>query len=365
MKRMLIGLLIAALCLTGFAAAECDAAVVCNIENGSYVIRIPDPNGDLGWLADDMAQDDSVVRLASEELVDDQFVVRYDPTGDGDVSVHVKHYTGIACDRMYGWDLRVEGGAVVDATGGSYTESGDPSESDPFLIGEWMENDAPFAQMSITKNEGGRGWDVEIASPMTHGAYIFKTTIYYDCELNAFVYDKGKFWDVPITDSEEEVELGEAKVAGTTGRFAFTGDPENPILSWSDDQTDGEERFFERAKDAQGDPYPGEWVSSRATMEIVADGDGYDVAIHWGSSYCESAEWVYEDCLYDEVSGGLSSFEVGVKTDVTYGENGDVVESREVYNDGAATFIINEEGKLVWTDFKETPGENEVTFERK
>lgn len=113
-----------------------------------------------------------------------------------------------------------------------------------------------------------------------------------------------------------------------------------------------------------GDAYLGEWVSGRATMKIVADGDGYDVSIRWGSSYCEDAVWVYEGCLYDDVSGGLSSFEVGVKTDVTYGENGEVISSKELYNDGAAAFVINEESKLVWTDFKETPGENEVTFER-
>ncbi len=364
MKKTLIGLLIAALCLTGFAVAGGNEAVVCDIENGRYIIRIPDPTGDLGWVADEMAQDDSVVKLAGAELVDDHFVVQYAPTGDGDVSVYVKHYTGIACDRMFGWDLRVEGGAVVEANGGSYTESGDPSDSDPYLIGEWMEKDVQFTQMTITKNEDGRGWDVEIASPMTHGAYIFKTTIYYDCELHAFVYDKGKYWDVPITDSEEEVELGEAKVAGTTGRFTFAGDPENLILSWYDDQTDGQEIFFERVEAVNGDAYPGEWVSDRATMEIVADGDGYDVSIHWAGSYNESSEWVYDGCLYDDVSGGLSSFEIGVKTDVTYGENGEIVSSREKYNDGAAAFVINDEGKLVWTDFKETPGENEVTFER-
>ena len=63
---------------------------------------------------------------------------------------------------------------------------------------------------------------------------MFKTTVQFDCELNAFVYDKGKFWEVPITDSDEEVELGEAAVAGTTGQFAFVDD-ENLALEWYDD----------------------------------------------------------------------------------------------------------------------------------
>lgn len=66
-----------------------------------------------------MAQDDSIVKLYSAELVEDTFVVRYDPVGDGDVTVAVRHYTGIACDELYTFDLHVEGGAVTEEVSGS------------------------------------------------------------------------------------------------------------------------------------------------------------------------------------------------------------------------------------------------------
>ena len=244
MKKLFAVLLtLALLCgLAAFAEAGDAAGTVvnCAIEDGSYVIRISDESGDLGWLADDMSQDDSVVKLGRAELEDGAFVVRYDPVGDGDIAVSVKHYLGVACDEAFTWDLSVKDGAVRECTGGSHTASPDEAEQDALLSGEWLERETQFTQMTVEKNEG-RGWNVEAVSPMTHGAYVFKTTIYYDCDLDSFVYDKGKFWNVPITDGEEETELGEAAVAGTVGSFAFTGDADDLCLVWHDDQTPEQE----------------------------------------------------------------------------------------------------------------------------
>ena len=247
MKKWLVLLMAAALCAVGFAAfaEEVETGLEINtlIEDGSFVIQIG-AEGDLGWIADDMAQDDSVVKLAFEDTLEGTYVARYEPVGDGDVTVGVRHYTGIACDHVLTWDLRVADGAVQEVTGGSDTVAVDEAEQDPLLTGEWLEAQTQFTQMTIEKNPE-RGWDVEIAAPMTHGAYIFKTTIYYDCDLKGFVYDKGKFWELPITDSEEEVELGEAMVAGSTGTFVFA-DEQDLRLIWTDDGDPEKTVIFER-----------------------------------------------------------------------------------------------------------------------
>ena len=121
------------------------------------------------------------------------------------------------------------------------------AETDAALIGDW-ETEDQFSRMTIGKNPGGEDWDVEIASPLTHGAYVFKTTIRYDDDLHCFTYNKGKFWDVPITDSDQVPALVEAKVAGTIGTFTFTGDPENPVLTWEDDSRPDEAMVFYRAQ---------------------------------------------------------------------------------------------------------------------
>ena len=120
MKKLFVVILAVALLLCAAALAEeTKAEVKGEIVDGSYVIRIPDENGDLGWLADDMAQDDSVVKLAKAGLEGNEFVIQYDPTGDGEVSVGARHYIGIACNEYLTWDLSVKDGKVTEVTGGS------------------------------------------------------------------------------------------------------------------------------------------------------------------------------------------------------------------------------------------------------
>ena len=237
-------------------AVEEEQTINCLIEEGSFIIQIPTSYKGMNWVADDMAQDDTVVKLYDADVIEDTFVARYDPVGDGDMTVGVRHYVGIACDELYTWDLHVEGGAVTEVTGGSHVGSPEEFEIDPYTTGEWIEQDTGFTQMTIEKNIEN-GWNVEIAAPLTHGAYIFKATIYYDCDREAFVYDKGKFWDVPVTDSEEEGDLGEAKIAGATGSFAFGGDSiENATLTWHDDDSAETDIVFVRAggDDAAAEP---------------------------------------------------------------------------------------------------------------
>lgn len=215
------------------------------IEDGSFVIQIPVEDGDMGWYADDAAGEGGAVKLYDADVVEDTFVARYDAAGDGDATVELRHYyNGFACDQVLTWDLRVADGAVQEVLGGSHAANSADEETDPYLVGEWIEAETQFTRMTVGKNPE-RGWDVEIASPLTHGAYVFKTTIYADCLSGGFVYDKGKFWDVPITE-EEDAELGEAKIAGTAGTFTFAGDEQDLQLVWSDDARPGETVVFER-----------------------------------------------------------------------------------------------------------------------
>lgn len=257
MKKIISMLLVLILALAGVAAlaetagepdaVEEEQTINTLIEAGSFIIQIPVDYKGMNWVADDMAQDDSVVTLYEADVIEDTFVARYDPVGDGDMTVGVRHYAGIACDELFTWDLHVEGGAVTEVIGGSHVASPEEYEIDPYTTGEWIEQDTEITQMTVEKNVES-GWNVEIAAPLTHGAYIFKATIYYDCDREAFVYDKGKFWDAPITDSDAEVDLGEAKIAGATGSFAFGGDSiENATLTWHDDDSEETDIVFVRA----------------------------------------------------------------------------------------------------------------------
>ena len=137
-------------------------------------------------------------------------------------------------------------------------------------------------------------------------------------------------------------------------------------LTWTDfEEAPGEnERVFEKAPAYPESAYEGTWMCDRITLTIEKQDDGITCRVYWGSSASEATEWVYENCRYDEVIGGLSTFENGVRSDVVYGEDGNVVSSDVVYEDGAASFIINHNGKLIWTDYKEPAGFNETLFEK-
>ena len=118
-------------------------------------------------------------------------------------------------------------------------------EADSNLIGDWETSDG-MAAMTIEKNPNDEGWDLEIVSAESHGASVFRTTIRYDVQLHCFSYSEGRFWDAPISDSEETPELGEPKIAGTIGTFTLMNDEEGLQLTWIDDQDPENEVAFRK-----------------------------------------------------------------------------------------------------------------------
>lgn len=245
-----------------------------------------------------------------------------------------------------------------------------PSVAAADYVGEWVECDTQFTQMTIEMNPVA-GLDVEIASPLTHGAYIFKTTLQYDEDQRCFTYNKGKFWAVPITD-EPNPELGEAKIAGTTGTFTFAGDSQNLILTWVDDSQPEKEVRFERAdagKDENEKPMPAEaaafdgvWQCGRVVIAMYWEEEGFKVLIAWGSSAWEQSEWEYS-CYYHSEDNTVVSVPFGTRKEVVFNDSGEIVSMTEKYNDGKAVFSLDGEGKLIWQDQKENAGEG-MRFEK-
>lgn len=236
------------------------------------------------------------------------------------------------------------------------------------FLGKWAEYETQFAQMTVEKNPV-KGWDVEIVSPLTHGAFIFKTTIQYDENQRCYTYNKGKFWDVPVTE-EENPELGEAKIAGTIGTFTLTGDGQIMILTWVDDSQPERKVLFERVDDGETEgsmpagaaAFDGVWQCDRAVIAMFWEEEGFKVLITWGSSAWEETEWEYS-CFYHADNNTVVSMPFGTRNEVVYSDGGDTVSVTEVYNDGEAVFSLDEDGKLIWLDKKENAGEG-MRFEK-
>ena len=250
-KALLSGLAAAAIIMAsafttaGEAEAPDAEEINCLIEEGSYIVQIPVKEDDEGWKVNDMELDESVLKVYSAEVIEDTFVARIDPAADGTATLEIDHYDGIACDRRLTWDLVVEGGEVKECTGGSNEEAPDEESMDAYLSGVWMEDETQFTRMEIARNPE-KGWDVEIISPASHGAYVTRAVVYYDCMTGALIYNNGAVYEVPITDSEES-ELGDPVVENAKGMLKITGDDEENIrLGWTHDD-DNEVIVFVRA----------------------------------------------------------------------------------------------------------------------
>lgn len=349
MKKLLALVLATMMVLAGLAALAEENTINSLVEEGSFIVQIDDPEGDLGWLAE--TKDESIVSIYDADLIEDTYVVRYDPVNDGDTTVTVKHYTGIACDQVYTWDLTVKDKTIVEPTGGSHTASPDPATFDATLIGQWETADG-MATMSITKNPGGSVWDAEINGASSHNGYAFVATIYYDCEKDAFVYDKGKYWELPITDSEEAPALGEPTTAGMSGAFTFSGDEEKPVLTWKGDDEDSIEIEFSKAAAGAAIPedvierFSDTWAADGFSAEIWFDKDEGIVKCAMAlsdGSFCD-----FSSCKYDAESDALV-FEGGVHYNANFNEE-TADHDREVLDSDVKAVFTEKDGKLTCED---------------
>ena len=174
----------------------------------------------------------------------------------------------------------------------------------------------------------------------------------------AYDYDEGTYYVIPVGSSAYfllDVPAGEDGDA-ILARIELMNQNDY-YASMAPEQEEGADDDIPEAG------FEGEWVAGRALLTIEELDDVFYCTVDWGSSATESSNWQYE-CSYDDVSGALSSVENGVRRNLTYGEDGEIAKEEVVFEDGAASFTLNDDGTLTWTNFKETPGQNETVFER-
>ena len=99
--------------------------------------------------------------------------------------------------------------------------------------------------------------------------------------------------------------------------------------------------------------FSSEWADGFTDVRIYAEEDHWRVRITGAGG---STEWDY-CCRYDEAQKMLTTLDTdNVKTEIRIDEEGSEIERKDVYNDGKASFFLNEEGKLIWDDEKEDAG---------
>lgn len=178
---------------------------------------------------------------------------------------------------------------------------------------------------------------------------------YSDCVKKVLTFNE----EGEIVSEVVEYEQG-------SGRVDFL---EFSALSWTDDQeqiADGtvftaDWALYEPAEEneQEASAFLGTWVCGRAALDIAEYLDGYKCVISWADSAAEMGIWDY-DCYFDGTN--LVSNETGVHKVLTYGEDGLLANTEIVFDDGAVSFGIEEDGALTWNEFKEGAGDD-MAFE--
>ena len=174
----------------------------------------------------------------------------------------------------------------------------------------------------------------------------------------AYDYDEGTYYVIPVGSSAYfllDVPAGEDGDA-ILARIELMNQNDY-YASMAPEQEEG------AVDDIPESAFEGQWVAGRGLLTIADLDDVVYCTIVWGTSAAEASTWEYE-CSYDEGSGALTSLETGVRCDLTFGEDGEIAKEEVVFEDGAASFTLNDDGTLTWTNFRETPGQNEIVFER-
>ena len=115
----------------------------------------------------------------------------------------------------------------------------------------------------------------------------------------------------------------------------------------------------------ESEAYLGQWINGDYSLEIThSDKDPNLFLCVVTHTLAEDAyeTWVYDGCAYDDIGAGLSCEMIGVRTEVRV--TGDGTEEKVIFDDGATTFSLNDDGDMLWTDFKVAPGEGDIVFEK-
>lgn len=397
MKKLILAAAItAALIATGCAAssgqssqesasgqAVSSSESASSAQNGEYAISLAVPEGLSGeWRTDDPAtQENNIVKLVSSEMQGNEFVARYEAVNDGETTVNLKHYNGPACDLLYTYTLSVDNGQIAEKGDPVETKAPDDDVIGQFLLGAWVDNEAPYAQLEIAKNPDG-GWDAEAITPASHSGHVYKMTLYYDCDLQRLVYDNGAIYDVPITDSDKG-ELGDPVAADQQGivEVVSTDDGKVRLLWNAEANSEGIDIYFVRpdeiakdfadfqksvlgvADDESGSDdaeaadesgqnplmnFVGPYACDRASMLVECSGQsGASITITWGSSASENSVWtIAGDFDPDTLTVAYSD---AVKTNYVYNNDGSVKSEEVEYSDGSGRIVFHEGEQLSCT----------------
>lgn len=251
----------------------------------------------------------------------------------------------IAALSLMGFALAEAGSAAADAE--AIERFTDTWVDDGVAVEIWFDEDDAAFHCHVVLGDGG-----DVSDVIEYG------TCRYDGERCELVCENGVHTRESYDEAAQDVK-SEVVASGVTATFTYEADK----LIWNDSEDLGGKFELQRLAEAEqqewdeAQAFIGRWGCGRATIDIIGRNDGsYGVEITWGGSAWETAVWTYE-CTYDGVKHQMHNYEPGTKSVVTYGEDGEIASTVVEYEDGEATFTIDDDDLLTWNDAKENAGD--------
>ena len=149
---------------------------------------------------------------------------------EGEDYIRLAHTNGYVVDEYMDFNIRIEGGQIVEENGGSQALPENDEDLAAYVCGNWQDANEGNTFMEITLNpEGGFDGVISDGSGKDGATQIYTFHAFYDVISEAFKYNDGGFHKVAITDGTEEEAAAEetspAEEEAGTGEGLVAFDP--------------------------------------------------------------------------------------------------------------------------------------------
>ncbi len=212
--------------------------VECELQDGVYTIRIEaldtdDP--DFYWTSQWGDKGDaSLVQVLTETDMEDGLAYAGSFLGedgaDGEDTIRLAHTNGFYTDGYLDFDVRVEGGKIVEEVGGSEGYGATGEDLAPTLAGIWEEKDGNLVMKIDPSDDRGLEFVIFDGDKEDGQVAYYTMTAYYDTITETLIYQDGTENILSVTDeSETEAEPGTG-----TGKFGIVLNGDQIAIAWLD-----------------------------------------------------------------------------------------------------------------------------------
>ncbi len=145
---------------------------------------------------------------------------------EGEDYIRLAHTDGYVVDEYMDFNIRIEGGQIVEEIGGSSALPNNDDDLAAYVCGNWQDANEGNTFMEISQNpQGGFDGVISDGSGQDGITQIYTFHANYDVISEAFKYRDGGFHDVAITDGSEEEAPAEEEAEAGTGEGLVAFDP--------------------------------------------------------------------------------------------------------------------------------------------